>query len=160
MKSIAIAIGSVFHAIFYAPLDLVGYAHPIHPVFVHFTIGSIVAAFVIDYIGWIFRKPTLHTTARHNLIFAFPAFILTGCVGLADWSAQYQVSSLNPTSNPVMFAFGIKFVLSSTLFVIFVAAYFLFRNTKEAHPARHAVYLLLVANVIALGYFGGNIVYG
>jgi len=160
MKGIAVVIGNVFHAIFYAPLELVGYAHPIHPIFVHFTIGSVIAAFVIDYVGWIFRKPVLLTTARHNLVFAFPAFVLTGCVGLADWSAQYQVASLNPSSNPVMFAFGIKFVLSLTLLVIFVATYFLFRKTKETHPARHAAYLLLAANVIALGFYGGNIVYG
>ena len=160
MKAIAIAIGDVLHTIFYAPLTLIGYTHPIHPIFVHLTIGTIVAAFVFDYIGWIFRRPALYTTARHNLLFAFPAFIVTGLLGLADWSANYQVASLDPAKNPVMFAFGIKFLLSLCLILLFTGTYFLFKATRETNRSRHVAYLLLVANVLALGFFGGNIVYG
>lgn len=160
MKGIAIAVGTALHVVFYGPLAAIGYTHPIHPILVHLTIGTIAAAFVFDYIGWIFRKPILYTTARYNLVFAFPAFVLAGCVGLADWSANYQVSSLDPASNPVMFAFGIKFLLSGVLLLLFLAAYLLFRAYKEDHISRHAVYLLLFLDVVALGFFGGNIVYG
>ncbi len=160
MKGIAIAIGTALHTVFYGPLEAIGYTHPIHPILVHLTIGTIAAAFIFDYVGWIFRKPPLYTTARHNLVFAFPAFLLTGCVGLADWSANYQVSSLDPASNPVMFAFGIKFLLSAALLLLFVLAYFLFKTKKEEHLSRHIVYLLLFLDVVGLGFFGGNIVYG
>lgn len=160
MKSIAIAVGRALHAVLYAPLKAIGYTHPIHPIFVHLTIGTIVAAFLFDYIAWIFGKPRLYTTARHNLVLAFPSYVVTGLVGLADWSTNYQVFSLNPSSNPVMFAFGMKFVLSGVLLLLFVAAYFVFRLRKEDDILRHLLYLLLFLNVVGLGFFGGNIIYG
>lgn len=160
MKSIAIAIGTGLHTVLYAPLKALGYSHPIHPIFVHLTIGTIVAAFIFDYVAWIFGKPKLYTTARHNLVVAFPSYIVTGFVGLADWSGNYQVASLNPSSNPVMFAFGMKFVLSGVLLLLFIAAYFVFKTRREEDLSRHLLYLLLFLNVVGLGFFGGNVIYG
>lgn len=160
MKGIVIAIGMALHTVVYAPLKAIGYTHPIHPIFVHLTIGTIVAAFLFDYIAWIFGKPRLYTTARHNLVLAFPSFIVTGLLGLADWSANYQVVSLNPSSNPVMFAFGMKFVLSGVLLILFIATYFVFKARREGDLLRHLFHLLLFLNVVGLGFFGGNIIYG
>lgn len=160
MKNIALAVGTLLHTVIYGPLEAMGYTHPLHPALVHLTIGPIVAAFFFDYLGWIFKKPLLQTTARYNLVFAFPAFLVTGLVGMADWSARYQVVSFNATGNPVMFAFGMKFILSGVLLVLFIAAYFLFKRTPESHPARHACYLLLFLDVIGLGFYGGNVIYG
>lgn len=160
MKNIALAVGTLLHTIIYGPLEAVGYTHPLHPILVHLTIGPIVAAFFFDYIGWIFKKPLLQTAARYNLVFAFPAFLLAGCAGLADWSARYQVVSFNPAGNPVMFAFGMKFILSGVLLVLFVATYLVFRRTSESHPVRRAFYLLLLLNVVGLGFYGGNVIYG
>lgn len=160
MKSIAIAIGTLLHTVLYAPLEALGYTHPLHPIFVHLTIGTIVAAFIFDYVAWIFGKPRLYTTARHNLVFAFPSYVVTGLVGLADWSANYRVASLNPSSNTVMFAFGMKFVLSGVLLILFVATYFVFKKRGEGDLLRHLFYLLLFLNVVGLGFFGGNVIFG
>lgn len=160
MKAFALAVGKFFHTIIYAPLSLIGYSHPVHPALVHLTIGTIVAAFFFDYLGWIFKKPALRRTARHNLVFAFPSFLVTGCAGLADWSSRYRVVSFNPASNALMFAFGMKFILAGVLLVLFIVTYIFFRRTRENHPWRHLFYLLLFLNVVALGFYGGSIVYG
>jgi len=160
MKNLAIGIGNLVHTVLYAPLSAIGYTHPLHPVLVHFTIGALGLAFVFDYIGLLFRKEALYRTAEHALIFAFPAFLLTGLVGLADWSADYQIASLGSADGPVAAAFGAKYLLAGVLFVLFVIAYFVFRHSTRADWRRHALYLLFFAAVVALGYFGGVVVYG
>lgn len=154
------AISKILYDVIYAPLGLVHYTHPIHPILVHLTIGTITAAFLFDYIGWIFRRDVLFTTARHNIIFAFYSFLVAGLTGLADWGHSYQVASLAKGADKVAFAFGMKYLLFPVLLAIFVGVYFAVRKAPPNSIARHLLYLACFVCALAFGFYGGNVVYG
>lgn len=159
MKNVAFAVGNFVYGIIYPPLEKLGYTQPVHPILVHITIGTIVAAFLFDYIGWIFNRPVLFQTARHSIILAFPAYIFTGLAGLADWTRRYGIASLNPHSNFIAFSFGMKFLLSGVLLILFVVMALVFPRTKPRSKARHLLYLLALLCTIGIGFYGGNIIY-
>jgi uncharacterized membrane protein len=138
--------------LFYGILQSMGYDHPVHPILVHVTIGSIVAAFLFDYIGLIFKKPVLFQTARHTIILASIAFLFAGLIGLFDWQHFYQ-KAMNAT-------FEAKFVLSGVLLLTFVGVYIAHARTTENNWWRHSLYLIAFLCAVGLGYFGGNLVYG
>jgi len=150
----------ILYGIIYDPLKLLHYTHPIHPILVHLTIGTISAAFLFDYIGWIFGRDVLHTSARHSIILGSIAFLVAGLTGLADWGHSYRVVSLAHGANMIAFAFGMKFLLFGVLFVIFIGMYIVLRKTGPKSLLRHLFYLLCFLCVVGFGYYGGNVVYG
>ena len=139
-------------SLFYAPLKALGYDHPVHPVLVHITIGSVTAAFLLSFIGWIFAKSVLYRSARHVINIAAIAYLFTAAVGFLDWDHNYQL------------AWGIniemKLILASILGVLLLATFLTNRLVAEESKLHQLLYLLCFLSVVGLGFFGGNIVYG
>lgn len=151
---------STLYVVIYSPLHLIHFTAPVHPVLAHFAIGTIGAAFIFDYLGWIFRREVLFTTARHSIVFGAVSFLLTGLAGLADWGHRYRMASLAAGANKIAFAFGMKYLLSGILFVAFIGLFIVLARTEPKSPLRHLFYLLCFVCVIGLGFYGGRVIYG
>lgn len=148
------------YVVIYAPLHLIHFTAPVHPILAHFAIGTIGAAFIFDYLGWIFRREVFFTTARHSIIFGAVSFLLTGLAGLADWGHLYRMASLAHGANRIAFAFGMKFLLSGVLFVVFIGLFIILARTEPKSLLRHLFYLLCFLCVVGLGFYGGSVIYG
>lgn len=136
----------------YRFLGSLGYHHPLHPTQLHIPVGMVIGAFILGGIGS-FRN---HRELKHAawycvviaLVFAFPT-ILTG---LLDWRHFF--------AGAMLFPFKIKLILAGVLLFLLLAAYGLGRKTHGEHGAMIPIYALCLLTVLALGYFGGELVYG
>ena len=136
----------------YDTLTAVGYSHPIHPPMTHATVGMVIGAFVFGIVAWVFRNPALTRTARHCIILALVALIPTVILGYADWQHYYAGGWLFPIK--------MKLPLAALLVVFLVLALVKSRKVETVSAGILFLYLLCLLNVAALGYFGGEIVYG
>lgn len=146
--SVLKALADAFYAVFQA----IGYDHPIHPLLVHITIGTVTAAFLFSYIGWIFKKPVLYTTARHAINLAAIAYLFTAALGLLDWQHSYSL------------AWGIniemKIIFAALLGIALLITFLTNRRIDQESKIDQLFYLVCFVCVVGLGFFGGNIVYG
>ena len=136
----------------YAFLTAVGYPHPLHPILTHITIGSVIGAVLFAVVGWIWRRPVLWTTARHAIVLAFISAFFTAGMGLVDWQHFYAGAPLT--------AITVKIIASAVLVVLLLATILVTRRLPAGSKLPLLFYLLAFANVIVLGFFGGNLVYG
>ncbi len=136
----------------YGLLGLVGYGHPVHPVLTHLVVGPVIAAFLFDIIGLVFHRPILRTTAWHLSILAFVFWFLTVGIGIVDWTYFYAASAM-----PEIIA---KLVLSGVLFLLLVSNLLLHRRLKEESRVPTLLLALSTLCVVAIGFFGANLVYG
>jgi mono/diheme cytochrome c family protein len=141
-----------FISSFYALLNQLGYPHPLHPTQVHLPVGLVLGAFILYFLGRVSNKPQLGRSARHctiiALIFTFP----TIATGLMDWQHFY--------AGQMLFPFRMKFILAPILLIILSAGLFFGRESRGGTKVLAAVYPLSLLVVAALGYFGGEIVFG
>lgn len=128
------------------------YDHPIHPLLVHISIGSICTAFLLVLIGWIFKKPTLYTSARHVIVISFVAYFFTAAFGLLDWQYLYR--------HAWGFNIEMKLILGPLLFFWLLGIVISNRRAGPGSLWSKAFYLLAFLTVVLLGFYGGNIVYG
>ena len=135
----------------YDLLDKIGYAHPIHPALTHLPIGFVAAAFFLGWAGlWSKRKwslPCGYPLLVLTLIFWFPTVVF----GYMDWQRYYGGALLHPIV--------VKMVLAGVLLLLVVAGLVIGARDRADTPAMLVVYTLSLATVIALGYFGGQLVY-
>lgn len=128
----------------------IGYHHPLHPTLTHVPIGLVIGGFVFGVAGKFIRRPSLVQTARHcmglALIAAFPTILL----GLMDWQHFYGGSWLFPIT--------MKLIFAGTLLVLLAAVVFMKKDTFNVKLL--ALYAACFLNVVALGFFGGELVYG
>ena len=136
---------------FYNILGKIGYAHPVHPILVHFTVGLTLATLVFALIGWLGKRPVFFTTARHTINFAIVAYVLTVLFGFADWIHFYGKAWILPVKMKILFA--------SILLPLLVAAYFLNRREGANKIVLVIIYALAGAVVVVIAYFGANLVY-
>jgi mono/diheme cytochrome c family protein len=136
----------------YNTLTAIGYSHPIHPPMTHATVGMVMGAFVFGLVAWVFRNPVLTRTARHCLILALVALIPTVILGYADWQHYYAGGWLFPIK--------MKLALAALLLVLLVLALVKSHKVEKVSTAIIFLYLLCLLNVTALGYLGGELVYG
>ncbi len=132
--------------------ELFHYDHPIHPLLVHVTIGSITTAFLLAYVGWIFNKPALYTSARHVIVISFVAYFFTAAFGLMDWQHVYQ-HAWGPNIE-------MKLIFAPLLFLWLLGIVISNRRAGPGSLSSKILYLAAFVDVVFLGYFGGNIVYG
>ncbi len=139
---------------FYGLLGSLGYHHPVHPIFVHFTVGLTVASLVFGLIAWIGKKPHLFTTARHTINFAIVGYIFTVLTGFADWIYIYASNWTHPLST--------KIILAGVLLPILAIAYYFNRMDGKADKSKRIILIVLYAlaavDVIVLAYFGAELV--
>lgn len=136
----------------YRFLTAVGYPHPLHPVLTHVTIGSVIAALVFGLVGWIARRRVLMTTAYHVLILGFISAFLTISVGVIDWLHFYGGQWIT--------AIIVKMIASGVLLLLMLATLIVQREVGRESKILLVFYILMFLNVMVLGFFGGNLVYG
>lgn len=141
---------SAIHS-FYQTLAGLGYKHPVHPVLVHVTIGLVMGAFLFAAASSLFRRESVLQSARHCVLLALLFLFPTALLGLMDWKHFYAGAWIFPIKA--------KVVLASILLPLLVMIA-LFVRGRGLSPGALVLYGLSFLNVIAMGYFGGDLVYG
>ncbi len=137
---------------FYHALEAIGYTHPIHPTQVNMPIGLVVGALVLALAAVLSKKAHLAVSARHVVIVAFFFLIVTAGAGLMDWLHFY--------SGVWLFPIKVKVVLAVFLFFLLGAAVLAGGRLEPTSPVLISLYVLSFLTVVALGYFGANLVFG
>jgi len=139
--------------IFYDVLGLAGFAHPLHPVLITMVVGPVIASFLFAAVAFLFKKPDFYKTSRQLTVVAFIFWFPTVAVGIIDWVHFYGGSTK-------MTEINIKLVLAGVLFVVLLGNILLFR-AGEKKPLIPLVLMLVATGLVsALGYYGGDIVFG
>ena len=137
---------------FYETLTKIGYTHPFHPPLTHIPVGLVIGAFLFGLAAWLLRHEQLTLTARHCIILALLGLVPTALLGYADWQQRF--------AGVLLFPIKMKIGLAVLLLVLLVLAAILSRRKRVVSLGVLAVYGLCLLNVTALGYFGGELVYG
>ncbi len=137
---------------FYKAMDAMGYTHPIHPTQVNMPIGLVVGALVLVLAAIFSRKSHLAVSARHVVIVAFFFLILTAAAGVMDWMHFF--------SGVWLFPIKVKVWLAGFLFVLLALAIFAGGRLKPTSPILVGIYVLSFFTVVALGFFGSDLVFG
>ena len=136
----------------YQTLARIGYTHPIHPPVTHISVGMVIGAFLFALVANLMRHERLALTARHCILLAVIGLFPTALLGYMDWQHRYGGAWLFPIK--------IKIGLAVLLLVLLIVAAILGRTIKENSMGVLAIYGLCLLNVAALGYFGGELIYG
>jgi uncharacterized membrane protein len=137
---------------FYRALYGLGYTHPVHPTQVNMPIGLVVGALVLALAAVIFKKAHLAVSARHVLVVALVFTIITAAAGFVDWMHFYD--------GVWFFPFVVKVWLAGLLFVLLVLGIVLGGRLKPTSPILLSIYVLSFFTVVALGFFGADLVFG
>jgi uncharacterized membrane protein len=153
----------MIHSI-YQLLARLGYDHPIHPMVTHVTVGLTIGTLVFGLVSLIFRRARLKLTAWHCALLAVISVGPTVLFGYMDWQEKLKGQWI-PT-------IIIKMVLAAALFAFLLAALLLGREPRGAGEGGVArpwatpraivslvLYAVCTGLVVALGYFGGSLVY-
>ena len=137
---------------FYKILSTIGYTHPIHAPTTHIPVGMVIGAFIFAIVSWKFRKEKLARTANHCIALALLALLPTVIVGIMDWQHYYAGAWLFPIK--------MKLPLAGLLLILLVFAFSAGYRAETITKQALIIYALCLLNVTALGYFGGELVYG
>jgi uncharacterized membrane protein len=141
------------HAVnrFYDFLDTIGYMHPIHPAMVHMPIGLVVGGVTLIGMALLYpRFRSLRASAHHTLVLALVFWFPTVLFGVMDWQ-RYLGGAWLP-------AIKVKMVLAAVLLVLLVIGVILGSRRASLHVLA-PIYVLCLAAVVVLGYYGGQLVY-
>jgi uncharacterized membrane protein len=136
----------------YSFLAGMGYTHPIHPPLTHVIMGMVIGTFVFGFIGWVLRNQELARTAHHCMILALVLLLPTAILGYMDWQHFY--------AGVWLFPIKMKLSLAILLLFLLVVAFIKSRKTGTVPRRLMTLYLFSLVNVTALGYFGGELVFG
>ena len=137
---------------FYKIVTTIGYTHPIHAPTTHIPVGMVIGAFIFAIVSWKFRKDNLARTAHHCITLALLALLPTVIVGIMDWQHYYAGAWLFPIK--------MKLPLAGLLLILLVFALSVGSRATTISKQALIIYALCLLNVTALGYFGGELVYG
>jgi uncharacterized membrane protein len=129
-----------------------GYPHPLHPPLTHMPIGFVTGALVLGFAAWLFRRSSLWPSARHCLILAFIFLFPTALLGYMDWQHYYAGAWL--------FYIKIKLILAGVLLLLLSIGLIVTRKPGAKPVASLTIYSLSFLTVVALGFFGGQLVFG
>ena len=130
----------------------IGYHHPIHPTEVHMPIGLVVGALGFGLVAWVFRRPLLAQVSRYCFILAFLFVFPTVIFGVMDWQYYYNGLWLH--------AIKVKLILSGILLSLLAIGVFLNRRGQAPLVRLIPIYFLSFLTVVAIGYYGGELVLG
>ena len=129
-----------------------GYTHPLHPAFTHLVIGTVMAGFVFSVLAGITGRDAFRHTAHHCMVLALVALIPTALLGFGDWEHRY--------GGALLFPIRMKIVLAGVLLISLVAAAVVKRRSQKNGKLAFPIYSVCLLCVVALGYYGGELVYG
>ena len=138
--------------VIYKSLEKIGYYHPIHPTEVHMPIGLVVGGLGLSLAALIFRRPALAQAARYCFILALLFLLPTVVFGIMDWQHYYNGLWLH--------AIKIKLILSGILLVLLSGSVLITRKGVGRPVLVLPIYVLSFLIVVALGYYGGELVLG
>jgi uncharacterized membrane protein/cytochrome c5 len=136
----------------YQTLANFGYTHPLHPTLTHLPIGLVMGSFFFALAALIFHRTSLSQSARHCAVLALLAAFPTVLLGLMDWQHFYGGAFLFPIM--------MKLVLAGILIVLLVLAVVFGIRGEKLSKNVISLYVACLLVVVALGYFGGELVYG
>ncbi|MBW2308247.1 MAG: c-type cytochrome [Deltaproteobacteria bacterium] len=136
----------------YQALADIGYTHPLHPSITHVPVGLVIGAFVFGLAALLLRRPALGQTARHCVILALIALLPTVLLGYMDWQHRFAGTWLFPIT--------MKLISAGVLLILLVIAVILGRRYQNVRMSIFVIYVLCLATVLTLGYFGGELIYG
>jgi uncharacterized membrane protein len=116
------------------------------------TIGLVMGALVFAIAGLLFQRESLRLSAWHCTILAFLVLFPTILLGLMDWKHFYAGALPVPIK--------MKLILAIVLFVLLLVGILIGRRLDGKSIAVLIIYGLCVIDVIGMGYFGGELVYG
>lgn len=137
---------------FYDLLQKIGYTHPPHPPLTHMPTGLVVGAFLLGLIALLFRKTNLTISARHCLVLALIFLFPVALSGYMDWQRFFAGAWLFPIK--------MKIALSGVLFILLSFGVLLNLFSVSGPKSLLAVYSFCLVTVVALGYYGGQMVLG
>jgi uncharacterized membrane protein len=129
-----------------------GYHHPLHPVFVHLTIGMVAGAMIFGLLAWLSQSTSLAQTAGNCIGLALISIIPTAVIGYADW--QHFLGGV------WIFPVRWKLILSAALFTVLFIAWLSARKSEKTNFGQIVIYFICFAMVAAIGYFGAELVHG
>jgi len=129
----------------------IGYDHPLHAPLAHMPTGLAVGALLFLTAAFITRRYGMRTTAFHCSVMALIFAVPTALLGLADWQHYYACAWLHPIK--------MKLWLTAVLLVLLAFGIAVGARTRTGYAALFITYLLIVATVSALGFYGANLVY-
>ena len=135
----------------YGLLEKVGYLHPLHPILVHVTVGTVMAAFLFALGGWILGRAGFYTTARHIIVLSFFSWFVTFALGLLDWAHYY--------GGEMFRTIQMKIILAIVLLALQGAVIGVNRKVSPDSKISLILYALCVLVVVALGFYGAELVY-
>jgi uncharacterized membrane protein len=137
---------------FYNALASVGFTDPVHPALAHMPIGLVVGALILGFAAVWWKRPLWGLSARHCLVLAWLFWFPTVVLGVADWQHFYHGAWIFPIEAKIVLAGFLFVVLSTGLVLIFTG--------KGESKGILVIYVLALGTVVALGYFGGHLVFG
>jgi uncharacterized membrane protein len=136
---------------FYRALAHIGYLDPLHPPLTHFPIALVTASLFFGLVAWLFRRQGFWISARHCLWLAWLFIFPTVLFGFMDWQHYYH--------GDWMFLIIVKICLAAFLFVLLTVGLILHHKGWGETKLMLGLYLIGFFTVVALGYFGGRIVF-
>lgn len=136
----------------YLWLDKLGFAHPLHAPITHVPMGMVIGGCLFVLLATFLAKPDFYRTALHCYVVALAVIPPAMFVGYMDWQHFYHGAWRVPIIA--------KLALAPVLFA--VCAYVCVRLRRGAGDTRLTVLCALVSLALggAIGYFGGELVYG
>jgi uncharacterized membrane protein len=140
-------------AFLYKIAEAIGIGDPFHPMFVHITIGTIVASVVFAILAEILKRPHYYNVARYNANLTLVASIITIILGIMDW-LYFRNGSTEIT-------YILKLVVSGVLLALLAVTFVLNRKSENKDGSK-LLLIMYIANFVTaavLGYLGGSLVY-
>jgi mono/diheme cytochrome c family protein len=138
--------------LFYDLLARLGYSHPLHAAVSHMPIALPLTAFFMLLVAIVWRRSTVALSAHHAFVAALLFYFPTVLFGITDWQRFYGGAWLPQIK--------IKIALAAALLPVLVIGVLLGRKSEGKRGALALVYTCAVLGVGALGYYGGDIVFG
>jgi uncharacterized membrane protein len=134
----------------YTTLASLGYTHPLHPAVVHIPMGMILGGFLFKLFS--FKWPALEKTAYHCFMLALAFVPVVALLGIMDW----QHRMLGYWSRLII----AKFILAGVLTGLLTLTAVLHHRGNASPRLIMLVYTLCLIAAMAIGFVGGQLVYG
>jgi cytochrome c553 len=118
----------------------------------HLPTGLVIGAFLFVVGARALRRPNLALTGRHCIALALITLFPTMLLGFLDWQHFYAGAWIFPIK--------MKLGLASLLLVLLLGADIQGRSVQRKSRGFPFMYVLCALNVVALGYYGGELVFG
>lgn len=129
-----------------------GYGHPIHSPVTHIPMGMVIGGCVFVLLAAFLNKPDFYRTAMHCYAVALAGIPPVMFLGYMDWQHFYR--------GEWRFEIAAKIILAVVLFAVCVYNFIRLRREPGDRRVTVAAAVISLAIAGALGFFGGELVYG